>query len=861
MENSNNTPPPPTIREQLANTHKLYVKRMWYIYGAGLATVIVFFSFLSFQLPSFEQLENPRSRVASEVYSADGELMGKYYIENRSPLPYDSISPYLVQALVSTEDERFYSHSGIDPWALGRVAFKTILLSDRSAGGGSTISQQLAKLLVGRPNTKGRWFPVRYWLLFTTKFKEWLTAVKLERSYTKEEIIALYFNEFDFLYGACGIKSAADVYFGKLPKDLSITESAMLVRLLQNPSLHNPRRNMQAAMKGREQVLFNMKEAKHISEAQYHELRVQPIDISKFKVKDHNEGIATHFREYLREHLVEILSKPMANGKKYDVYRDGLKIYTTIDAKMQRLAEKAAWAHLSEHQVKMFKEWPEWNKEETTKSPWYYQPKGVRDDQIDLRVRTLERLIMESDRYKSLREELMTTAEQLQVRDTDILRLRAIDRALKRSPRATDSLLAAWFRTGEVSNEIGDKYRRLIGSSDWQNIKKEFDLVMAEMRKPVKMKVFAYNSNREKDTTMSPIDSVRYHRMFLQTGSIAIDPINGWVRSWVGGIDHKYFKYDHVNKRARRQVGSSIKPFLYALAVSQRSYSSCQTVYDQQVTIHKGEGRFDLDRDWTPKNAGGGYSGASITLTQALVKSLNSVSAGLMKDMGNTQDFRNFLAGAGIDTVGITPSPTICLGSADLSVFEMAGGYSMFANGGYSISPIFIDRIEDKNGNVIYEGATNQQQEDILGEQNAFVMNEMLQDVQRSAGGFGGIKSKHGGKTGTTNFQADGWYIGFTPTLVIGTWVGCDDRFIRFRGLGNGAGAKMARPIYQNYLRYLEANPETGYDPNAAFPRPLKLEREQECGKFKNMNFGEDEGDSSVPLNVTDDNMIINDWD
>jgi penicillin-binding protein 1A len=861
MDNSNpNNNYNLSIRQQLAPAHKIYTRRLWYVYWAGVVTIGLFFLFLSFQLPSFEQLENPRSRVASDIYSADGELMGKYYIENRSPLPYDSISPYLVQALVSTEDERFYQHSGIDPWALGRVAVKTILLSNKSAGGGSTISQQLAKLLVGRPNTKGRWFPVRYWLLFTTKFKEWLTAVKLERSYTKEEIIALYFNEFDFLYGACGVKSAADIYFGKLPKDLSINESAMLVRLLQNPSLHNPRRNMESAMKGREQVLFNMKDAKHITEAQYHELRVKPIDISKFKVKDHNEGIGTHFREFLREHIAGILSKPMANGKTYDLYRDGLKIYTTIDAKMQRLAEKAAWAHLSEHQTKMFKEWPDWNKDDSQKSPWYYQPKGVRNDQIDLRVRTLERLIMESERFKFLREDMIPTAVQLQIKDSDILRLQAIDRANKRSKNGTDSLLAAWFKTGEVSNEQAEKYRRLIGSTDWANIKKEYQTVLEEMKKPVKMKVFAYNSKKEKDTTMSPLDSIRYHRMFLQTGSIAVDPINGWVRSWVGGIDHKYFKYDHVNKRARRQVGSSIKPFLYSLAVSQRNYSSCQTVHDIQTTIRAGEGKFGLSRDWTPKNAGGGYSGASITLTQALVKSLNSVSAGLMKDMGNTQDFRNFLAGAGIDTNGITQSPTICLGSADLSVFEMAGGYSMFANGGYYITPIFIDRIEDKNGNVIYEGAAHQDQEDILGEQNAFVMNEMLQDVQRSAGGFGGIKSKHGGKTGTTNFQADGWYMGFTPTLVIGTWVGCDDRFIRFRGLGNGAGAKMARPIYQNYLRYLETSPETGYDFTASFPRPLKLEREQECGKFKSMNFGDDD-DNTIPTNdVTNDNGII-DWD
>lgn len=841
---------PYELREPI---HQRWIRLMWRLYLGGMGVLTIFFIILSFQLPSFEQLENPRSRIASEILSSDGELLGKYYIENRSPVPYDSLSPYLVKALISTEDARFYTHSGIDPIALARVLVRTILLSDQSAGGGSTISQQLAKLLVGRPDTRGRFFPVRYWLLFTTKLKEWLTAVKLERSYTKEEIISLYFNEFDFLYGACGIKSASATYFGKLPSELDITESAMLVRMLQNPVKHNPKRNMEQAIVGRSQVLYNMTEAGHITRAQYDELKNKPIDISKFKVEDHNEGTATYFREHLRDQLSKILESPMANGKKYDLYRDGLKIYTTIDAKMQREAERAAWAHLSEHQNRLFKEWSGWNTDDPARNPWLYRTKDVRDDQLALRMRTLERIVCESDRFQAMREQYMPTVIQLQLRDTDIQRMLQLERANAKKAGSADSLMAYWFRTGEISQERSSMYRSTMGSNDWINIKKEFNAIMDYMKTPIKMKVFAYNSKGEKDTTMSPYDSVRYHRMHLQTGMMAVDPQTGYVKAWVGGINHKYFKYDHVNRAAKRQVGSSIKPFLYALTVDLRGYSSCSMVFDVETTIHAGEGRFGLIKDWTPKNAGGGYSGAQMTLTQALAKSLNSVSAKLMKDLGSPQPFREFLAGIGIDTVNIPQSPTICLGAADISVFEMTGGYTMFANGGLYVEPIYIERIEDKNGNIIYSAEDDQAKEQILSEQGAYVMNQMLKATQSGAGGFNGIKSQHGGKTGTTNFQADGWYVGFTPSLVVGTWVGCDDRFIRFKSLANGAGAKMARPIYQNFLRYIEANPATGYNAAAKFPQPDIIDRELECGKFKN-NIP-DEGED-IPIDVINDTQI-----
>ena len=828
-------------RKARKEKHERWARRMWYVFGGGITFVILFFFYLAKDLPPFEQLENPRSRVASEIYSVDGELMGKFYIENRSPIPYDSLSPFLVQALVSTEDARFYEHSGIDPIAVGRVIFKTLLMGDSEAGGGSTISQQLAKLLVGRPNTKDKDPLTKIWLIGTTKLKEWLTAVKLERAYTKQEIIALYFNQFDFLYGAYGIKSAAQIYFGKLPHELTIPESAMLVRLLQNPSKHNPKRNMEQAIKGRRQVLIRMREAGHITAEQFNQFDAEPIDISKFKVIDHNEGIATYFREYMRDYLNQEFAKLAKEGKidrKVDIYRDGLKIYTTIDARMQRMAEKAVYSHLSEHQTRLFKEWPGWNKDNKNTNPWLNQPSTVRDDQIQLRLQTLDRLVTESDRYKSVRSQYLKTADLLALKDSDIARLMQLDK----STNKRDSIYKSWIKFGYITDEHVTKYNNVLRSPEWNNVKKEYDEIMAYMKQPVPMKIFAYNSNLEKDTVMSPFDSVRYHRMFLQTGMMAMEPTTGAIRAWVGGINHKYFKYDHVNKRAKRQVGSSIKGFLYALAVDLRGYSSCAKVSDVRTTIHAGEGRFGLITDWTPKNASGGYSGATMTLTQALTKSLNSVSAKLMKDLGSTQPFRDFLAEMDFDTLTIPNSPTISLGAADISVFEMTGGYSIFANGGKYIQPIFIERIEDKNGNVIYAGDTYQESKEILTEQGAYVMNQMLISVQKSAGGFNGIKSVHGGKTGTTNFQADGWYMGITPSLVVGTWVGCDDRFIRFKTLANGAGAKMARPIFQNFLRALEgANDPNLYDYKKQFPRPDIIQREHECSMFQGINFGDED--------------------
>ena len=849
--NSSNTPPlgppPPSsdnpYRQRLAS-HKRWAKYVLGLYVLGLFSVLLLFMALSASLPSFEQLENPRSRIASNIYTHDGKLLGKFYIENRTPVVYDSLSPYLIQALIATEDERFYEHSGIDPKALGRVFVKTFLLRQRNAGGGSTISQQLAKLLVGRPDTRNMGSLQRSMTIASTKLKEWLTAIKLERSYTKEEIITLYFNEFDFLYGANGIKSACEIYYNKQPLELDANEAAMLVRLLKNPSLFNPRRNMKKAMEGKAQVLKNMVNKGYLSQADYDRFKDKPVDLSKFKTRDHNDGNATHFREHLREQVKEVLRRPdlrRSDGKPYDIYTDGLKIYTTLDSAMQIHAEKAVWDHLSQHQVKMFQHWPNWNekKNDPQQNPWTHKTYKNTDEEIELRLFNRLRAVWSCERYQNTRAQLMPLSIERQLSDEDlhyIAKLAEIQKQPKKDKKGevtdAETTLKSWLASGRTTPEQASRYRSVLNSDIWPQVKREQEAMMEMMRTPVQMTVFAYNEKQEKDTLMSPYDSILYHRMHLQTGMMALDPLTGHIRAWVGGLSHKYFKYDHVNTRANRQVGSSIKPFLYGLSVDQRAYSPCYAVRDVATTIGPGDGRFGLYRAWTPKNAGGGFSGAEMTLTQALRLSLNSISAQLMKDLGSTAPFRNFLAEIGFDTTKVPESPTICLGSADLSVFEMTGGFAIFASGGYYRQPVFIDRIEDANGQVIYQSAMDQRIEQVMGEQGAFVMNQMLQGAQRGAPGFQGIKSKYGGKTGTTNFQSDGWFMGITPNLVVGTWVGCDDRFIRFRTLAYGQGASMARPIFQNFIRNVEQDKSLGFDVAANYPVPESISREMNCLKF-----------------------------
>jgi penicillin-binding protein 1A len=827
------------MSEQRDLQYQKHMAWFWRLLRWATAAFFLFIAYLwFFELPSFSELENPKSVTASEVLAGDGTSLGRYYLENRVPVTYNDLPKALIDAVVATEDERYYNHSGIDARALGRVV-KGVVTGDK-AGGGSTIPQQLAKLLFERPDRKAYNAISWKFVMVKTKIKEWLIAVQLERRYTKEEILAMYFNKFNFNYGAYGIKTAAEIYFGKLPKELNMEECALLVGMLQNPTLHNPRRFPDRAIKRREVVLYQMQRKGIINKAKYDELRVKPIDLSNFKTRDHQDGLAPYFREELRRETAKLLKdikKP--DGTPYDLYADGLKIHTTINPKIQQYAEDAVYEHFKMLQNQMYRHWAKLD-------PWSYKQTGVDDSEIAIRKKALELQIKMSDRYQAIRDRKCPTIRALELREADIDRILELDTKGSR-------LMEDWVKTKFITPALAEKYTEALKTDNLRKIKSEVTLAQLEASRqfttPVKMKVFAFKRpTMNKDTTMSPTDSVRYHRMTLQTGLMAVDPKSGYVLAWVGGSGFNTFKYDHVNQTAARQVGSTFKPYLYALSIQQRAYSPCFTVVDRAVTFPRGT--FGLSAPWQPDNADGGYSGASFSLYDALLYSKNTVSAYLMKDLGDTKPLREFIARMGIDTTfrRVPAKPSICLGACEISVFEMTGAYTTFANDGIYSKPIFITKIEDKNGNPIYEAV--QEQTRVLSKGANYVMTKMLQHVAKGTPEFGGMKSAIGGKTGTTNYAADCWFMGITPSLVVGTWTGCDDRWVRFRDFTWGQGGKQARPIFAKLMKKLEADPLSGYVVvDSGFVRPSgQLEIEVDCRKYS--------GGSGLPSVIFKDEEI-----
>lgn len=812
--------------QQRKSGHKKAVKWLWAAFVIGTLISLALFILLSFNLPSFQELENPKSKLATETYTEDGVMLGKYFIENRTNIRYQDLPPGIEDALVSTEDERFYDHSGIDGKSLGRVLYKTILLRQESAGGGSTITQQLAKLLYQRPSTRGMNPIKKIWTLITTKFKEWLIAIKLERSYTKEEIITMYLNQFDFLYGSYGLKSASEIYFGKQPQDLTLDESAMFVGMLKNPTLYNPKRFMDIALNRRSTVLGQMIRNDKLTQAAFDTLDTKAVDLSNFSRVDHNDGAAPHFREFLRQDIKRILKNyPKPDGTFYDVYKDGLTIKTTLNSRMQQHAENAARDHLTKVQPQLFKHWKGMN-------PWTYRgPEESKNraskEEIEVRQSALRRLVQNSERYQKKRPKYLKKAKELELRDVDVERLLSAEKDKKKITR--------WEKTNFIGTKLADKYREILRSNDWDVVKAEWekfqDTMEKEFDKKTEMKVFSYKAAGETDTLMSPLDSIRYHRMHLQVGSIALDPKTGYIKAWVGGIDHKYFKYDHANFNVARQVGSTIKPFLYTLSIDLRGYSPCYKVMDSPVTLERGTFG-GLENDWSPRNASE-FTNQPITLQEGLRKSKNSVSAFLMKDLGSVEPFRNFLGNVNIDTTRVDPYPSICLGTPNLSVYEMTGAYTAFANEGIVTKPIYINSIEDKNGNIIYESVIEQKQ--VISEQANYVMLGMLKSV---VGARLGLESEVGGKTGTTNSHTDAWFMGVTPNLVMGTWVGGDDRWIRFRELKFGQGAYLARPIFGKFMQRVEKDKALKFDKKVRFAVPEReLEIELDCWKYAQLNL------------------------
>ncbi|HLP52752.1 MAG TPA: transglycosylase domain-containing protein [Chitinophagales bacterium] len=730
--------------------HKKVLVAFWSTFLLGVVFVIGIFWMIASgkmgYMPTFEELENPNNSLATEVISTDNQVIGKFYLQNRSNIGYENINPSLKNALLATEDIRFFNHTGVDLRALMRVA-KGLVGKD-GGGGGSTVTQQLAKNLFPRERLS------KIELVFR-KLKEWIIAVKLERSYTKEEIMAMYFNTVPFSDNAFGIKSAAYVYFGKPIDSLKIEEAAVLVGMLKAPSAYNPRLRAAASLQRRNVVIDQMYNYRFITKQERDSLFKLPIRLN-FHPDTQNEGIAPYFREYLRLWLKDWCknhTKP--DGSEYNIYKDGLRIYTTIDSRLQKYAEEAQYEHLKEVQQKFFAYWK-------GKDPWKDFPTEW------------QAIYSHCPQYIDLKKQGLSDAE-------------------------IDTIL----------------------------------------RVPARRRIFSYDGG-EKDTLISVYDSIRYHRMIMQNGFLAVDPQSGFIRAWAGGVNYRYFQYDHVNINTKRQIGSTFKPFVYTVAIRDKGYSPCFQVPNQPVTFEASDPRFGLLQDWTPRNSDGKYGGM-LTLRKALANSINSVTAYLMHEIGPEAVVKL------VQTMGVKSDipvqPSICLGSADISLFEMVGAYTTYANSGTHVEPIFITRIEDRNGNVLQDFVASKNE--ALDEQTNYVMTEMLRGVVQ-----GGTATRLRyrfklmgdilGKTGTTQNYSDGWFIGCTPDLIAGSWCGCDDRYIRFHSMENGQGASTALPIWAKFFQKVysdSANFKNEISPEHKFPPPSeKINIELNCGKYSSNN-------------------------
>lgn len=741
--------------------HFLWSVLILSICGSALAFTAIWNGWIGY-MPPIEDLQNPINRFATQVYSSDGKVLGTYNLnkENRIVIPYSKISKHLIDALVATEDERFYEHSGVDFIALGRAIVKRGLLGQASAGGGSTITQQLAKQLYSEQvhNSLER---------ILQKPIEWVIAVKLERNYTKEEIIALYLNYFDFLHNAVGIKTAANTYFNKEAKDLNIAESAMLIGLCKNPSLFNPVRFPDRARDRRNIVLGQMLKVGYLSQAEYDEYSAMPITLH-FHRTDHKDGNATYFREFLRQYMMaekpDITNYPSWNkqqytqdsiawgsdplygwcnknfkkdGKPYNIYTDGLRIFTTIDSRMQLYAEEAVYGHVTKFLQ------PAFNKENRNKKN---APFTGALSASQLRS-ILNRSMYQSERYRNMKS------------------------------------------TGASEEEI-----------------------RASFNKPVDMTIFTYHGDI--DTLMTPMDSIKYYKSFLRAGFMSMDPKTGAVKAYVGGLDYNHFMYDMVTG-GHRQIGSTIKPFLYALAM-ENGYSPCDMAPNVQKTY------IVAGQAWTPRNASHARYGQMVTLKWGLAHSNNWISAYLMSKL-NPQLFVSTLHEFGINNPDIHPSMSLCLGPCDVSVAEMVSAYSVFANHGIRTAAMFVSRIEDNEGNVI--ASFQPRMNEVISAESANKMLVLLQGVV-DGGTAGRLRYKYhlegeiGGKTGTTNKNSDAWFIGFTPQLVTGIWVGGEDRDIHFDNMAMGQGATMALPIWAYYMKKVYRDRALDYNNKASFGLP-----------------------------------------
>jgi penicillin-binding protein 1A len=712
-----------------------YIRWFWMLFTGGIIFIILLFLLASWgvfgEMPDHTVLENPKTNLATEIVSSDGKTLGKFYLnDNRTPIGYEELPQHLVDALIATEDARFHEHSGIDAFGTLRAIVKL-----GSGGGASTISQQLAKQLFhgeGSRNKLGR---------ITQKIKEWIIATRLERQYTKEEIIAQYFNIYDFLNNADGIRSAARIYFGKEPKDLDVKESAMLVGMFKNSSYFNPRRRPEITRQRRNVVLAQMEKYDFIDKKVKDSLQKTDLDLN-YNPESHREGIATYFRGYLDAFMKDwITNNPKPDGAKYNLYNDGLKIYTTIDSRMQLYAENAVVQHMERLQTAFFSQ-------NTPKRNPTAPFLDLSNDEID---GLLKSAMKQSERWRKLKYDL-----------------------------------------GKSNDDIEKSFY-----------------------KPTQMSIFAWRKGKasEIDTIMKPIDSIRYYKTFLRTGMMSMDPQTGHVKAWVGGINYRHFQYDMV-KQGKRQVGSTFKPFVYTAAIDQLHYSPCDIFPDTPFCIEAN--KYGNPEDWCPKNSGGEYGGTR-TLKDALANSVNTITARLMDKVG-PQNVKDLVKKLGVES-NIPAVPSIALGTADLSVYEMVGAYATFANKGVYTKPVMVTTIVDKNGTVLYQ--FKPETRDVLGEETAYVTVKLLEGVTQYGSGARlrrtgppdkfykevitgypyGFTNPIAGKTGTTQNQSDGWFMGMVPNLVTGVWVGAEDRAAHFKSILYGQGASMALPIWGLFMK------------------------------------------------------------
>ena len=749
------------------------LKLFWIVFSIGILSFVSIFLAAGFgllgKMPEFRQLENPKTNLATQIFSADNKVIGKfYYNDNRTPLYYEEIPKNLIDALIATEDERFYDHSGID---LRSTLRAVVYLGEK--GGASTVSQQLARQLFTGVRSRNTLDAV------IQKIKEWVIAVQLERRYAKKEILTMYLNLYDFNYNADGLRSAANIYFSKEPSELLLEESAMLVGMLKNSSLYNPIRRPELVTSRRNIVFQQMLRNEMLTQKEVDSLQQLPLQI-QFNPQSHREGLATYFRAYLRQFMLNwIQDNPKPDGEKYNLYLDGLTIYTTLDSKMQTYAENAVKEHMSNLQDAFFEQnTPKWN----PTAPF-----------LDLTEKEVERLM---------------------------------GQAMMRSERWRKMKLA-----GKTEDEI-----------------------KASFEQKTAMRIFSWKG--EIDTVMRPIDSIRHYKHFLRSGMMSMNPQTGHVKAWVGGINYKHFQFDHVFQ-GKRQIGSTFKPFVYASAIDQLKLSPCDSFPDGFYCVEAR--KFGAHEAWCPKNSGDRYTGMR-TLKNALANSVNTISARLIDKVG-PGPVSKLAADLGISSK-IPNVPSIALGTADLSVYEMVAAYGAFANQGIYVKPVMVTRIEDKNGTVLFEATPETR--DVLSEESAYVTVKLLEGVTESGSGirlrhrgaeennpyFGTVVTGYpyefqnpiAGKTGTTQNQSDGWFIGMVPNLVTGVWVGGEDRATHFNSIAYGQGATMALPIWALYMKKLYEDPllEVSID---SFPAPERVSIPLDCellAKLRSQNNTDD---------------------